>query len=137
VPSGWDYCDGTGDTPDLTASQIKITVTGGEVLDTGGSNTHTHTQTATHGHTHPNHDHNSENAQTVLSTIATTPPPTVACFSLAKHGHSWTITNTAPTLNNASITLGNTDGRYNYRETIFIMKVEEVGVNVPFFACNF
>lgn len=57
IPSGWLLCDGTNGTPDLQDYYIKVTATGSEVGDSGGSNTHSHssnshTHSASASHTH-------------------------------------------------------------------------------------
>lgn len=57
IPTGWHLCDGNNGTPDLQDYFIKLTATGSEVGDTGGSNTHTHsnnshTHSASASHTH-------------------------------------------------------------------------------------
>ena len=57
VPSGWQLCDGSNGTLDLTDKYIKITTSSGNIGNTGGSNTHSHaaqshTHVSTGGHTH-------------------------------------------------------------------------------------
>jgi hypothetical protein len=50
IPSGWNLCDGTNGTPNLTDRFIK----GGVPGSTGGSSTHTHdAHTGIISHTHP------------------------------------------------------------------------------------
>ena len=69
IPSGWNLCDGTNGTPNLTDRFIK----GGSPGSTGGASTHSHAaHTGVISHTHsvavtdPGHDHveNSNNATT-------------------------------------------------------------------------
>ena len=56
IPSGWKLCDGNNDTPDLRGFFIKGAANSGDLLDSGGVETHTHTNpntgnSVTHTHT--------------------------------------------------------------------------------------
>lgn len=42
VRNGWQFCDGTGSTPDLTEQFLQGAVDDTEIGDTGGNTTHTH-----------------------------------------------------------------------------------------------
>jgi len=59
IPSGWNLCNGTKDTPDMRDKYLKLANAVGEIGDTGGANTHnhsgslsshTHTTSGTHSH---------------------------------------------------------------------------------------
>ena len=143
IPDNWTELDGSGGTTDLSASQIKVTATGGAVGDTGGSNTHPHT-TQSHGHTHGTaHTHSEQfhGGQDTANIGDGGSPPIAIPSSTKSHGsnHNWTIGTRTPTLQNNTFTSSTDDGRYNYREVVFIKKISEAvaAVNVPFFGANF
>lgn len=57
IPNGYQVCDGTNGTPDLSNTFTKGTTTNGDELGTGGSSSHDHTINHAHGpnaHTHAN-----------------------------------------------------------------------------------
>ena len=118
IPLEWTLCNGTHDTLDLTACQIKCTATGGSIGTTGGSNEHTHT-TVAHTHIQDAHDHTftftSQNPQGVgLSGFGVTIPT-------AAHSHSTRNIDPQTAVNqDATVTMSSVDKRYPYRTISFI-----------------
>ena len=125
IPTNWHICDGTGGTYDLTAHQIKITTTGGEVGDTGGSNTHSHTSTTPHNHIHGS-SHGHAGASDGTDIDSTTNYGTRKYWPW-EHDHTWTIGTAAPTLQPATFTSGSSDGRAPYRTCVFVQKISKPG----------
>jgi hypothetical protein len=121
IPSTWVLCDGSNGTPDCTNRQVKITTAGGEIGDTGGSNSHSHAVDA-HGHSHTaGHDHTA--TQTWQGVPGDAGALTVCGGFMDRHTHSWNVGDTVPTLQTAEITLTSTDKRYRYRTVLWIKKV--------------
>ena len=119
IPYDWKLCDGSFGTPNLTGSQIKATGTIGEIGDTGGSNEHLHA-VDTHGHTHTaphNHSYTEYDVNTriVAFGAANTLDPTCT-----KDSHVWAIGTTTPTIQNAAFNTDLADGRYLWRQLLFI-----------------
>jgi len=133
TPTGWDF---------LTSSsnrQIQITKTGSEVGNTGGSDTHTHTNN--HVHTHTGSHNHGVNVVFTPSAVAPTPFGFMTAYRQDDdgHTHTWTVSSTTPTLQNASITLSSPDARYFHRSVAFLKKISEALVeqNAMFYGCNF
>lgn len=119
LPAGWVLCDGDNGTEDCKNKQLKITTTGGEIGDTGGSNTHTHT-VASHGHTHTGGHTHYTSAATTGHQLVNGGLFVDAIQSPHTFAHSWTVGSTVPTMQNAAITLSTDDGRFNYRTVIWV-----------------
>lgn len=131
IPSNWQLCNGVGDTVDCTNTQIKSTPTDGQIGVQAGGNAHTHTIAGTHGHTHGTHNHTQGSVGMIGSFARATGFPTQLGIPVLGgiHTHVWTINITTPTLQNASVTLDNADGRPAYRTVVWIKKmIERPGV---------
>ncbi len=120
--SGWDYCDGTGVTPDLEDTFIRLTETDGDVGDTGGNNTHQHTASGQHFHNHSGtHTHTGTDSDfgdngTLLAGFSAT--------NLTEHAHTWTVENVNPGATGLqAITSQAAVGPPAYRTVIFIKRV--------------
>lgn len=119
IPSDWSLCDGTNGTPDLTGTQVKATATVGDIAATGGSNTHPHAVDA-HGHTHGVHNHGFYSVVNVNTTGTTSGALATLSATSTKDGHTWTIGNTRPTMQNTGFNTDLADGRYLWRELLWI-----------------
>ncbi len=122
IPSGWTLCDGAGGTLDCTDKHAKMTADTGSIGDTGGDNNHTHT--SSHGHVHSaGHTHTvgwiftggSVNAEGGVDH---------SCMNYASdlHSHTWTVTSTTPTVQNASVNFNSSDGRAAYLNLLWIKR---------------
>jgi hypothetical protein len=126
IPSDWWECDGTNNTLDLQDYQIKVTNTVSEIGNTGGSDSHTHT-TQSHNHTITgSHSHGGSGSR-----INTLNPSSGAISVLGnvKHSHASTMSQETPTMQANDFTTASSDGRYNYREVLFI-KYMHVAVDI-------
>jgi hypothetical protein len=86
IPSGWQLCDGTNNTPDLRDKFIRIVAAGENPGLTGGANTHTHT-------THASQTHSGG----AVGTIAATATAAVKIGTAGATGAANTHTHPAPT----------------------------------------
>lgn len=121
VPEGWTLCDGSNGTPDLTATQVKVTVSPTQLGQTGGSDDdHLHT-TQPHPHTHSSHSHSfglTNFASQDISGASST-----AQVTSAGHAHITTPTgSTTPTLQNNTVVLNTSAGKPLFRTVKFIRK---------------
>lgn len=58
IPTGWQLCDGTNDTPDLRDKFVRGANNDTDLLGTGGGTSHTHTNSATDtGNSHSHGDY--------------------------------------------------------------------------------
>lgn len=119
IPSNWSLVTATTD------KQIRCTASSGDLLGTGGSNTHTHT-TSNHVHTHSAHNHSSAIVQYSFVDVTNTPLDNQAVTFGALHKHTWTVTDTTATMQNNTFTMSTDDVRLPYRTIIFIKKDEDV-----------
>lgn len=100
-PTGFNFCDGTDGTPDLTDKYLMGAATDADAGSTGGSFTHTHTYN--HTHTAPSHTHAWALSGDVDSGSkqggATTQPGNAAH---ATHYHNVTLASKSTALNSVS-----------------------------------
>jgi len=119
LPSEWVLCDGQNGTLDCTDRQVKITITGGEVGDTGGSNAHGHT-VEDHGHTEAAHSNHSTSVS--LNKVIVTTGTTYALRTQWSHNHTWYVNPATPTMQNAVITISDTDDKRAWYRTVLWVK---------------
>ena len=125
--SGWDYCDGTGVTPDLRDRFIRLTETNGDVGDTAGSNSHSHNAGTNH------HSHNGSASHTHVVVEVDDGTEDVGLFGFsgvttADHSHSWTVSSETVGTTVQSIATSSDDGRPAFRTVIFIKRVATVSI---------
>jgi hypothetical protein len=133
--SGWDYCNGTGVTPDLRDRFIRLTETNGDVGDTAESNSHSHSAGNAHSHNGTvSHTH----------TVVEVDDGTVnvglfgfAGVTTADHSHSWTVSSETPGTTLQGIGTSSDDGRPSFRTVIFIKRVAIPEQPAVFMGCNF
>lgn len=125
LPSEWVLCDGNNGTPDCTDRQVKITTSAGAIGQTGGDDNHTHTVTD-HGHVHTgSHDHPVGDSL-IKQIVEQDPESGTVLYTKFGHGagsHTWIVEAVQPTMQDASITLGSSDGRGPYRTVMWVMRV--------------
>lgn len=124
VPDGWTLCDGSNGTPDLTATQVKVTMSPTLLGTTGGSDSdHLHT-TQSHGHTHTSGHFHAFSLADINPSNASTGAFGVAIASIG-HTHLVSSPNTGsttPTLRDAGVTLNTSSGKPLFRTVKFIRK---------------
>ncbi len=97
IPNGWQICDGTNGTPDLTGLFVKGATDDGDLNDVGGSVNHNHPFT-TAGHHHP-----------------FAPGPPLEVMTVGAGGHDQTAVDTGTT--------NNADGQPPNRKLFYIMRL--------------
>lgn len=128
IPADFVLCDGTGGTPDCRDLQIRITTDSGTIGDTGGSNAHGHSRN--HGHVHSaGHVHTAAVLDSGSVGSDFTPGGNVVLDNVP-HLHTWTVNSTVPTIQNATLTTTDEDGRQDYRTLVWIQKVSVGGIAV-------
>lgn len=121
LPDDWFFCTGGDGTLNLTACQIKVTVTAGSVGGTGGSDAaHTHTGGAGHTHTETAHDHTY-----VFGTVGsgTAGTGTAVSWSPSSHTHDVNgddLAEASPTSGSTEVTMDSTTAKWAFREVLFI-----------------
>ncbi|KKK95384.1 hypothetical protein LCGC14_2673350, partial [marine sediment metagenome] len=137
--SGWDYCDGSGATPDLRDRQIFFIDSGtGTIGTTGGSNEHSHGASAGHRHKFDGGPHTHTVSEVDDGTINVALfSSTFAGLALTDHSHTWTIPAEDPFGDTGTFETDSVDGRPSYRTVIFIKRVaiEEVEQPALFMGC--
>lgn len=105
---GWFWADGNNGTSDIRSVQIFATATGGDVLDTGGSDTHTHS-IGSHGHSSvSSHGHTFSFVN--ITIVDYTGSPHTASSSGHTHTSS-TMGSASVFTNSTSATTASEDGR--------------------------
>jgi hypothetical protein len=118
LPDEWSLCDGSGDSLDCCDRQVRITTTNGNIGNTGGADSHQHT-TVSHGHTQSQHKHGTTVNSSGTLFLAAGLDDEVMSW-LDAHTHKWTISNTVPTMQSATVTMQNSDKRCAYRTCVWI-----------------
>lgn len=123
VPEGWQLCDGSDGTPDLTTTQVKVTMSPTSLGQTAGSDSdHTHTSPA-HGHTGVSHLHAFSLSDFNIIDVDTSSSGTSVAASPHSHFMSGSNTDpTTPTLQNQTAVLNSSSWKPLFRTVKFIRK---------------
>jgi len=117
IPSGWELCNGSNNTPNLTDYFIKVANDSIGIGSTGGSVGHNHTAQS-HTHTH-NHTHTITTG--TASCSRDYPIATPAYIARSGHTHPITLNTNSPTIEATTITVDTTsDTRPPYFKVAFI-----------------
>jgi len=133
IPIGWDLCDGTKDTPNLTNFYAKMPTLASNIGDQDGANAHVHS--ASNSHTHTATGTHTHSTGTVISGTSGNGLTGGGDNHLAPAGHHHTIqsigTATA-TWGNATISGNSTNSEPAYRVVAFIQYKFSVGGSALF-----
>ena len=124
VPSNFKLCDGNNDTPNLTDKFIKLSVSSGDIGNTGGANTHTHASQA-HSHTGGTHSHTAPNQGDGSASVDG--DGTGEGISKTGGSHTVTVASTAATFGSANTTANSSANQPEYVVLKYIQKKSEAG----------
>jgi len=121
IPAGWQICDGTNGTPDMTGLFVYGATGDGDLADTGGTATHTHTNPTTGssgGHSH------SANGNTGSASAATN--ALSGSTSVASGGHTHSVSLNTNSAGSHAHTVGNTGSGSNLPPNIKLYWITRV-----------
>lgn len=129
IPTGWQLCDGTNDTPDLTDYYVKIANDTDEIGDTGGSNTHTHAASNSHTHTATGtHTHSTGGSTSSVGTAASGISGGSANNDPVVHHHTITsVSSTTATYNSTTVSADSSSNEPEYIIAAYIQLLTETG----------
>jgi len=124
IPDGWQICDGTGGTPNLINKFIMGCTDDGELLNTGGANSHSHTFSSNNTNSAGSHNHSidittPESTQIYMSELKLGGPA-----ATISHNHRITATtNTTGSHTHTNGTIGTADNLPPYIKLVYIMRI--------------
>ena len=127
IPSGWQLCDGTNETPDMRSRFARGATDSDDLLDSGGATTHTHTNPNTG--TKSAHTHTASNStggmNDLLNHTKNSPPGGSSHPAAEVHSHGVSLTTGSG--DSHSHTVGITNAANNMPPHIklyYIMRIE-------------
>lgn len=136
LTSEFKVCDGTNGTPDLRSRYVKGCLLQKDIGEFGGSNTHLHSSPP-HQHGQNNHGHTFTETRIAIQGFNTARAGFSAATSAHTHGKGFGFTlvdyNAGLILDGdgeTAITMSASDGRYSYREVLWIKKIKPITVHL-------
>jgi hypothetical protein len=124
APIGWQLCNGSGGTPDMTNRFLKVP-TLPETSSIGGANTHSHATSNSHSHSTTSHTHSSGQTSNNTSQSMT---GVGAHSAIYRHRHTITTGSGTASWSSSSIAANSSDNQPAYTTVAYIqMKFQSAG----------